>query len=84
MHTLSCYHIWVTGGGTDFNSDVLTATFASMTIMSNVSVPVSSDMILEGNEEFNLTLTIPPSVGRGIELGSISTAEGIIVDSTSK
>ena len=55
-----------------------------MTIMSNVSVPVSSDMILEGNEEFNLTLTIPPSVGRGIELGSISTAEGIIVDSTSK
>ena len=55
-----------------------------MMIMSNVSVLVSSDMILEGNEEFDLTLTIPSSVGRGIELGSINTAEGVIVDSTSK
>ena len=52
--------------------------------MSNVSVPVSSDMILEGNEEFDLSLTIPSSVGRGIELGSISTATGVIMDSTSK
>ena len=63
---------------------MLTASFASMTIMSNVSVPVSSDMILEGNEEFNLALTIPSSVGRGIELGSITTAVGVIMDSTSK
>ena len=62
----------------------MTAIFASMMIMSNVSVLVSSDMILEGNEEFDLTLTIPSSVGRGIELGSINTAEGVIVDSTSK
>ena len=63
---------------------MLTASFASRTIMSNVSVPVSRDMILEGNEEFDLTLIIPSSVGRGIELGSISTAVGVIVDSTSK
>ena len=52
--------------------------------MSNVSVPVMSDSILEGNEEFNLTLNIPPSVGRGIETGSVNNAVGVIVDSTSK
>ena len=52
--------------------------------MSNVSVPVSSDMIVEGNEEFDLTLTIPSSFSRGIELGSVSTSVGVIMDSTSK
>ena len=53
-------------------------------ITSSVSVPVFSDMIVEGDEQFNLMLTIPSSVPSGITLGSNNTAVGVITDTTSK
>ena len=52
--------------------------------MSNVSVQVIPDNVVEGDEEFDLTLTLPSSVGRGITLGSRNTSIGVIMDSTSK
>ena len=53
--------------------------------MSSVSVPVISDDIVEGVEQFALLLTIPPSVGRGITVGTGNAAAvGVIIDSTSK
>ena len=52
--------------------------------MSNVSVPVIVDMIVEGVEEFNLRLNVPSSLGPAITAGSRDTATGVITDSTSK
>ena len=52
--------------------------------MSNVSVPVTNDDIVEGTEEFDLMLTVPPSLGPAITAGGRNTAVGIITDSTSK
>ena len=43
-----------------------------------------SDTSLERDETFDLALNIPSSAGRGITLGSRSTALGVIIDSTSK
>ena len=52
--------------------------------MSSVSVPVISDDTVEGDEQFVVLLTIPPSVGRGITAGSRNATIGVIIDSTSK
>ena len=52
--------------------------------MGNVSVPVIVDSIAEGHEEFNLTLSIPSSLSPAIKAGGRDSAEGVIIDSTSK
>ena len=44
-------------------------------------VPVIVDNIVEMTEEFTLTLTVP--MLRGITAGSITTATGMIVDTSS-
>ena len=43
-----------------------------------------SDNIVEGNETFNMSLTVPSSLGPGIVAGTVTSATGIIVDSTGK
>ena len=44
-----------------------------------------SDNIVEGDEMFSISLTVPSlSGGREIVAGSVTSATGIIVDSTSK
>ena len=68
----------------DFNTAPLTATFASGMTMINVSVPVTRDDIAEGNEMFDLTLTVPSSLAPSITAGDRDTAVGVITDSTSK
>ena len=72
--------VWLTGGD-DFNTTPLTATFASDSSTSSVMVPVIVDNIVEMTEEFTLTLTVP--MLRGITAGSITTATGMIVDTSS-
>ena len=52
--------------------------------MSNVSVPVVNDNIVEGQEEFNILLTVPSSLGPAITAGSRDTATGVIIDKRSK
>ena len=52
--------------------------------MSNVSVPVRTDEVFEGSEEFDLRLNVPSSLGPAIQAGSRNTATGIIVDSDGK
>ena len=41
-----------------------------------------SDDIVEGNETFNMSLNVPSSLGPGIVAGSVTSATGIILDST--
>ena len=77
-------NVWLTGVD-DFDTTPLTATFASGTITSNVTVRVINDNFLEGEEEFDLMLDVPPSLGPAIAVNSMNDeAVGIITDSTSK
>ena len=52
--------------------------------MSSVSVPVIDDNVVEENETFNVILSIPLSVSRGITLGSRDSTGISITDSTGK
>ena len=55
-----------------------------MVTMSNVIVTVFVDNVAEGPENFDLTLTVPPSLAPAITAGGRNTAVGVITDSTSK
>ena len=53
--------------------------------MTNVSVPVITDNIIELQEQFDLTLNVPSSLGPAITADSRrNRAVGVISDSTSK
>ena len=43
-----------------------------------------SDNIVEGDEMFSMSLNVPSSLRPEIVAGSVTSATGIIVDSTSK
>ena len=43
-----------------------------------------SDNIVEGDEMFSMSLNVPSSLDPGIVAGSVTSATGIIVDSSSK
>ena len=62
----------------------LTAKIPAGATTTTVRVPVMSDNIVEGNEMFSMSLSVPSSFGPGIVTGFISSATGIIVDSTGK
>ena len=66
------------GGGVDFNSDAVVATFQPNQQSTTVRIPIVCDTEVEGNERFNLTLTTNPPV----MLGARNTAIGVIQDST--
>ena len=52
---------------------------------SSVSIPVITDMLVEGrNELFNFTLKVPQSLGPAITAGGRNRAKGIIIDTTSE
>ena len=70
--------------GKDFNSTSLTATIPAGATATTVRVPVMSDDIVERDEMFSMSLNVPSSLGPGIVAGSVTSATGIIVDSTSK
>lgn len=64
----------------DFNSSAIVAMFAPNEASTTVTIPIVCDTEVEGNEQFNLSLTASPPV----MLGAQSTAVGIIEDSTGK
>ena len=70
--------------GDDFISTSLNAIIPAGATTTTVIVPVMSDNIAEGDEVFSMSLTVPSSLAPGIVLGSVTSATGIIVDSTSK
>ena len=53
--------------------------------MSNVSVPVINDKLVEGvNERFDLMLIVPSSLDPAITAGGRNRAIGVIIDTTSE
>ena len=49
-----------------------------------VNIPVTVDSIVEGNETFSMSLTVPSSLGPGITTGTITSATVTIIDTTGK
>ena len=49
-----------------------------------VSIQIFDDNIVEGDETFSMSLTVPSSLGPGITTGAITSATVTIVDTTGK
>ena len=79
-------HITTLGNDVDFNSTMQTVTIINGTNSATVNIPVIYDDIVEGDEMFNITLSLPSSLnGAGVVLASdndIVSATGIIIDTT--
>ena len=80
-NVISCYVIPL---GNDFNSAAQTVTIIAGTNSSMVNIPVKDDNIVEGDETFSMSLTVPSSFGPGIITGTITSATVTIIDTTGK
>ena len=68
----------------DFGSLLQTITIVTGTNNSTVNILVYNDTVVEGDETFDISLTVPSLLGPGITSGSITKASVIIIDTTSK
>ena len=68
----------------DFNTTPLTATIPAGATNTTVRVAVTDDDIVEGDETFSMNLTVPSSLAPRITAGTVTSAIGIIIDSSSK
>ena len=68
--------------GNDFNSTTQTVIINAGTNSSMVSIPVTDDSIVEGDETFSMSLTVPSSLGPGIRTGAITNATVTIIDTS--
>ena len=78
MFSYNIFHIFK---GDDFNTTPLNATIPAGATNTTVRVAVIDDDIVEINETFKMNLTVP-SLHQGIGAGSLTSATGIIVDTT--
>ena len=70
--------------GDDFNTTSLIATIPAGATNTTVRVAVTNDNIVEGDEMFSMSLNVPSSLGPAIIAGSVTSATGIIIDTTGK
>ena len=68
----------------DYTSTPITATFTAGTTSTTIDVPVTRDNVAEGQELFDIGLTIPSSLSGDVVLGSVTAASGSIIDNTGK
>ena len=68
--------------GDDFNTTPLIATIPAGATNITVRVAVTNDNIVEGDEMFSMSLNVPSSLGPGVVAGPITSATGIIIDSS--
>ena len=68
----------------DYDSTPINATFTAGTTRAMVNVSVINDDIVELQETFDLSFTIPSSLQGQVISGTIATATGIIADDDSK
>ena len=71
-------HLLCLTGGDDFDNTMLVATFGVGMTTVNVTVPVVRDEIIEGEEEFVLTLNVPPLFDGRVSTGINNTTIGVI------
>ena len=70
--------------GIDFNSATQTVTITAGTNSSMMNIPVTDDNIVEGDETFSMSVTVPSSLGPGITTGTITNATITIIDTSSE
>ena len=49
-----------------------------------MNIPVTDDNIVEGDETFSMSLTVPSSLSPGITTGTVTSGTVIIIDTTGK
>ena len=76
--------IMYVGGNVDFISAPQTITIIAGNNSSTMRILVVNDNVVEGNETFNMNLTIPPSLGPGIKAGIVTSATATIIDTSSE
>lgn len=84
MLLIAQYYVFVIISGNDFTSTVQTVTIVAGTNSSMVNIPVTDDSIVEGDETFSMSLTVPSSLGPGIATGTITNATVTIIDTSSE
>ena len=60
------------------------ATITAGNSIGTVNVTVINDNIVEGNETFDMSLTVPSSFGPRIKAGNITSATATIIDTSSE
>ena len=73
----------MTGGGTDYTSGPYTVTFPAGQTTATFNVPITDDMILEGDENFMLTIN-PSALPNGVTVGDSGQATVTIVNDDCK
>ena len=81
-YTLVAIKPFFSTGDVDFITTNQTVTFPSGITTSNVSISVFNDTIVEGDEIFDLTLTVPELFNGRISAGSRDVVVGDITDNT--
>ena len=72
------------GNGSDFDSTPQNIMITAGTNSSMMNIPVTDDNIVEGDETFSMSLTVPSSLGPGIQTGAITNATITIIDTSSE
>lgn len=71
-------------GGKDYTSTPINAVFTAGSAVTTVNIPISNDTDVEGEETFDLRITIPSSLNGRLIHGGRARAIGKIIDQTSK
>ena len=72
------------GNNIDFDSAQTIATITAGSTIGAVNISVANDSIVEGSETFNMSLTVPPSLGARITAGNITKITATIIDTSSE
>ena len=81
---LPCDGTNLSGDEVDYTSIPLSATFSIGINMTNITIPIIEDSVIETDEKFDLSFTIPISISDVIIAGTKMIAMGVINDSTGK
>ena len=60
------------------------ATITAGNSIGGLNITVINDNIVEGNETFDMSLTVPSSLGPRIKAGAITSATATIIDTSSE
>ena len=66
----------------DFNVAIQNVTIVAGTNISTVNIPVTNDTIVEGDETFTMSLSVPSLLGPEITTGTIARATVTIIDTS--
>ena len=66
----------------DFDGTMQNVTIVAGANIGTVNIPVTNDKIVEGDEIFTTSLSVPSSLGPEISTGTVTSATLTIIDTT--